>query len=119
MKNKAYEEKMLRHGELLILPVDELPEVKEVYTGDRYIVGHSETGHHHLAVTQAKDALTVYRPVGADSQDLYLRVSAPAKIEHQKTHDRHADIDLPEGVYLVRPKNEYDPFDKIIRQVQD
>lgn len=120
MTKKDYQTKMLRHGELLIVPLDEMPKgVMEVYKGKSYIIGHSETGHHHLAVADAVDAITIYKPVGADSQDLYMRVSSPAKVEHQKTHDRHVDIDLPEGVYLVRGKNEYDPFAKLIQRVRD
>lgn len=120
MTNEDYQKRMLRHGELLLLPLEELPEgVEQVSQGQSYIVGHSETGHHHIAVAERKDALTVYKPVGADSQDIYLRVSAPSKVEHKKTHDKHETIDLPEGVYLVRPKTEYDPFMKLIQAVRD
>lgn len=120
MNNKTLQNKMLRHGELLFVPLAELPtNLEQVYQGKQYIVGHSETGHHHFAVGTLPDAITVYKPVGADSQDLYLRISSPSKVEHKKTHDRHKDIDLPEGVYLVRGKTEYDPFRKIIQAVQD
>lgn len=120
MKNKDYQEKMLRHGELLVMPLDELPKnVEQIFKGKEYIVGHSETGHHHIAVADKPKAITVYRPVGADSADLYLRVTSASKIVHKKSYDRHQDIDLPEGVYLVRSKSEYDPFVKIIHQVRD
>lgn len=120
MNKRTLQTKMLRHGEILVIPVEAVPEgFEEVFAGKEYIIARSETHHHHLAVAEVADALTVYKPVGADSFDIYLRVSAPSKVEHKKTHDRHADIDLPEGVYLVRPKSEYDVFSKLIQRVQD
>ncbi|MGH9820254.1 MAG: hypothetical protein ACRD43_08800, partial [Pyrinomonadaceae bacterium] len=80
---------MIRHGEMLFIPVDALPEgFIESFTGKKYIVGHSETGHHHIAVGTAK-ALTVYTPIGGDSQDIYLRVNSVSKLEHLKTTEKH------------------------------
>lgn len=120
MNNTEYQEKMIRHGELLIMPLDELPkDVQEVATAKSHIIGHSETGHHHLAVADTLDALTLYKPIGADSADLYLKVTAPARVEHKKSFDKHQTLDLSEGVYLVRPKNEYDPFAKLVQRVRD
>lgn len=120
MRNKDYQNKMFRHGEILAIPIDKLPEnVEQVFEGKEYVLAHSETGHNHVAVGTVPNAFTVYKPVGADSPDLYLKVSASSKVEHKKTHDRHKDIDLPEGIYLVRPKTEYDPFAKMIQQVRD
>ena len=120
MKNKTLQEQMVRHGEILIVPIDKLPSnVEEVFSGKQYIVGHSETGHHHIAVGARTDALTVFKPIGADTTDIYLRVNSVAKLKHQKTFDRHETKTLHEGVYLVRGKNEYDPFAKLVRRVQD
>jgi hypothetical protein len=120
MDKKTIQKNMVRHGEVLLIPVDELPEnVEQIFEGAKYIVAHSETGHNHVAIGTAKNAFTVYKPIGADSQDIYLRVNSVSKLEHQKTFDRHDTKTLNEGVYLVRPKTEYDPFEKLIRQVQD
>lgn len=118
--NEMLQAQMLRHGELLLLPLDELPEnIEQIFKGKRYIIGHSETGHHHIAVGALPGAITVFKPIGADSPDLFLKVSSPSKVEHRKTHDRHINIDIPAGVYLVRPKTEYDPFRKLVEQVRD
>lgn len=39
--------KPIQHGEILLQPVDQLPKGKvEKHTS--FIVGHSETGHHHV-----------------------------------------------------------------------
>lgn len=119
MNKRTFSKKAIRHGEMLLIPVDEMAEqTEQVYEGNRFIVGHSETGHHHVAVG-TKKALTVFKPVGADSQDLYLRVNSASRLEHLKTHDKHETKVLHEGLYLVRPKNEYDPFAKMIQQVRD
>jgi hypothetical protein len=120
MKNKELQKRMIRHGEVLCLPIDELPEnFEQIFEGKEFIIGHSETGHFHTAVGTAKDALTVYKPAGADSADIYLRVNSPSKVEHKKTFDKHETKELHPGLYLIRTKNEYDPFEKIMRQVQD
>lgn len=116
MKNKDYQTRMIRHGEMLLIPVDELPEnVEQVFEGKDYIVAHSETGHHHVAVGN----VTVFKPIGADSTDIYLRANKESVIEHRKAFDKHETKTIHEGLYLCRPKSEYDPFAKIIRQVRD
>src|SRR5688572_20688762 len=120
MNNKTRQQKMVRHGEILLVPVDRLPKnIEQIYEGDEFIVGHSETGHHHVAVGTVKNALAVFKPTGADTQDLYLRVNSTARLEHLKTFDKHETKTLEEGVYLVRPKNEYDPFAKLVQRVRD
>jgi hypothetical protein len=118
-KNMNYKSKMVQHGEVLIVPVSKLPDgFKESFTGNKYIVGHSESGHFHTAVTV--DPMTVYKPVGADSQDIYVRIKkSGGKVEHQKTFDRHETKTLEGGLYLVRPKKEFDLFAKMRRQVMD
>lgn len=107
---------LIQHGELLLVPVAEMPEVELVEKGKEIIVGHSETGHHHVAVA---DGLEWYKPVGADTNDMYLKVFGSGKITHQKTYDRHDDKALTEPLYLVKAKNEYDLFADLMRKVRD
>lgn len=116
MDNTTFEQKAIRHGEILLIPIDELPKnIEQVFEGKEFIVGHSETGHHHVAVGD----VTAFRPLGADSKDVYLRVNRDSIVEHRKTFDKHETKTLFEGLYLCRPKTEYDPFDKLIREVRD
>ena len=119
MTNKEFKERAVRHGELTLIPVDKLPTgLKEVEHGNRVIVGHSESGHHHVAVCEADD-LTLLRPIGADSNDLYLKVSKEARIEHLKTFDRHETKVLHPGYYYINVKQQYDYFAKVQTRVQD
>lgn len=116
MKNSEFKKRAVRHGELLLIPVDELPtDAVEVFTGNEYILAHSETGHHHVAVGE----LTVFRPVGADSPDLFVKVHAPSRIEHRKTVEAHETKILRPGLYIARPKTEYDPFADVLAVVRD
>lgn len=118
MNNKKFSEKAIRHGEVMIIPVDEIPaDAEQIYSGKQYVIGHSETGHHHVAVATIPNAITIYRPAGADDQRLYMRVTGDAKVEHRKTHDKHETKTLFEGNYIVSIKNAYDYFKKAMTKV--
>ena len=111
-----YKERMIRHGEMLLMPIEALPsDVEQIFEGKEYIVAHSESGHHHVAVGD----VTVFRPLGGDTADLYLRANKDSVLEHRKTFDRHETKTIQQGLYLCRPKSEYDPFLKIIQAVRD
>lgn len=103
--------KPIRHGEILLLPVDKMPRAKK-FSHTNFIVGHSETGHHHVLESKAKFEVV-------DKKDLYLRLFEPAKLVHKKSTDRHNDLTVAPGVYRVIYKSEYDPFTKVIRRVID
>lgn len=119
MNKTDFRQRAVRHGEIMLIPVDRLPENLEVVEqGKRVIVGHSESGHHHVAVCEAAD-LTLLRPAGADSPDLFLKVAAPARIEHLKEFDRHETKTLEAGYLRIVNKTEYDYFTKVNRRVLD
>jgi len=91
---------IFRHGENLLIRV---PRVKGQRVNHR-IIGHSETGHHH--VMTAESDVELYENNGA----LYLRVNTDgATVTHEKTTDRHADIQLPKGDYEIKKQREYTP----------
>lgn len=101
-----------RQGEITLQPVKRLPRgICE--KSKRYIVGHSETGHHH--VLESETEFEVF----TDKEDLYLRLFEPAKLNHQKTVNRHHDLVVAPGIYKVTHKTEYSPFTKAIQQVWD
>lgn len=103
--------KPIRHGENLLVPV-------ESFYGDAkksraYIVGHRETGHHHILESKT------YFDVAVSNEDLYLRLYAPADLVHKKSHDRHDTLTVQPGIYRVKRKHEYDPWSQRIREVFD
>lgn len=103
--------KPIRHGEIMLVPVSEIPVGKTTHHSE-YIVGHSETGHHH--VLEGKFEVTE-----VDSKELYFRLFEPAKLVHQKATDRHKDLVVPAGFYKRFHDTEYDPFAQVIRAVAD
>ncbi len=90
----------------------------EVAPDGRWIIGHSETGHHHVMdrapvqVVERADAPTGVRI-------LRLIVSDPVSCQHLRSFDTHAPVNLAPGNWEVRTAREYDPLAKISRRVAD
>lgn len=103
--------KPIRHGEIMLVPVDEVPEGKTT-APKSFIVGHSETGHHHVLEGR-------FEVTETQKQELYFRLFEPAKLVHKKATDRHKDLVIPAGMYQRFHDTEYDPFEKVIRDVAD
>lgn len=106
----------VRHGEIFLQMIDseELPKGKFIQH-KTFIVGHSETGHHHvLESAQEFEVMTV-----GDKKELYLRLFEPAKLVHNKTVNKHKTLPVIQGTYKVINKLEYSPFTKIMERVFD
>lgn len=110
---EAYQ--IVRHGELFIRPVKELPKGKKLEVKS-FIIGHSETGHHH--VLESTKEFTVIEPKNLDD-NIFFELLGKGKVVHQKTVNRHNDLGLAPGIYEVTHKKEYDPFQQIMRAVWD
>ncbi len=103
-------------GELTITRLTKTPKrlgeaVKPV--AGKLIVGHSETGHHHVvdadcAVLTRLDVFTAY-----------LDVKKPTAISHQREYDTHPSIELQPGMYEFRTGREFDPFEETTRASAD
>jgi hypothetical protein len=89
------------------IPAD-IPEDAKEDTRDesgRLIVGHSETGHHH--VIERQDVRMFTSP--SDDLTSYLDVPGMAKLEHVRGFDTHAPIELPPGRYMVKRGRQFGP----------
>lgn len=102
--------KCIRHGEAMLVPITN--EVKGSQH-NMFIIAHSETGHHH--VLESKVPFTV----SEQDKQFLIELFEPAKLVHKKTVDKHKTLTVPAGKYRVITKTEYDPWDKIIREVHD
>lgn len=98
----------IRHGEVLLLPVSTAP-AGTARSVTHCIVGHSESGHHHVLESEATITEIV---TGAD--ELYVDLDAPTRLRHHKSHDQHRDLLVPPGVWRVLRKTEFD-----IRELPD
>ena len=113
MTNEQLSERMIRHGELLLMPVDALPAgAVETFKGKEYVVAHSETGHHHTAVI---DDLSVFTFEGRT----FLRAGENGRLEHKKSFDFHETKTIVKGLYEVVIKTAYNYFLKVRERVQD
>lgn len=108
---KSQERKPIRHGELMLIPIESF-DMRGSVKKSRYIVSHSETGHHHVI---AGNCMVLER----DGMDTILELENNSEIEHIKSFDKHDTLPLKRGIYRSLKKQEYDPFLKAMREVWD
>lgn len=102
----------IRHGEIMLVPVNKIPAGK-ISKVNLFIVGHSETGHHHVLESKVEFEVTE-----AD-QELYFRLFEPSKLVHKKAVDKHKDLTIAPGLYKRYHDTEYSPFTRLIEAVRD
>ena len=102
--------KPIRHGENLLVPITKQVRGKKHTT---YIIGHSETGHHHVLESKEKFV------VSESDKEFLIELFSPAKIVHKKQLDKHKTLPVAPGRYRIVKKTEYDPWQGIIREVHD
>lgn len=86
--------------------------------GSRLIIGHSETGHHHIIDAQHASVSVLARaPEGM--RILRMIVESPTPIVHLRDHDTHEPIMFEPGEYEVRIGREFDPYAEIARRQAD
>ena len=84
----------------------------------KLVIGHSETGHHHVMEPRTAKAFVADKaPEGL--RILRLIVEQPTVLEHLRGHDTHEPLMVPPGEYDVRIAREHDPYAQIARRVAD
>lgn len=71
----------------------------------RYILAHSETGHHHVVAERSAQAFIDE----TNTFIAYLEVMEPTELLHLRDFDTHAPLSLEPGFYEVRRQREYVP----------
>ncbi len=96
---------LIRQGDVLLVPVDELPQQTwpETPDGRRHVLARGEaTGHAHaIADPHAEVRVTKWRA----RRFVVVRGDTPAAL----THDQHNALLVPAGVYEIRRQREFDP----------
>lgn len=92
----------IRHGEILLLPVDAVP-YGSVDSVPSCIVGHSESGHHH--VLESDEA---FEQVVTANGDLFVDLMRDTPLRHQKSFQQHRTLTVPAGIWKVVRKTEFD-----------
>ena len=70
----------------------------------KIIVGHSETGHHHVVDA---DCATLTR---VDPFTAFCTVRKATRLTHHREYDTHPAIELQPGMYEFRTGREFDPL---------
>jgi hypothetical protein len=103
-------------GELTITKLDAAPKnIGETVKPEKgmLIVGHSETGHHHVVDAGCATLTRV------DLFTAFLEVRKATRLVHQREYDTHPPIELQPGMYEFRTGREFDPFEEAIRVSSD
>lgn len=85
----------------------------------KLVIGHSETGHHHVLEHTRGASVTVLDNAPAGMRILRAILSEPNALIHERGFDTHDPIALDAGVYEFRIAREFDPFEELIRQSAD
>ena len=108
----------IRQGDVMLVPVDEIPaEARKQRPRRRLVLAEGEaTGHHHvLEVDRATKLEELLLPGDvAELEQRFVRVLDEAAV---LTHQEHATLEIPPGLYEVRRQREYSPEE--IRRVAD
>jgi hypothetical protein len=86
--------------------------------GDRFIVGHSETGHHHVIDARGASVAVLDRPPEG-MRILYAILENPTSLDHLRPHDTHESIALEPGVHEIRIAREFDHYAELARKSMD
>ena len=103
--------KMLRQGDVLLIPIRDIPTSTKVTRDKRgVILAEGEvTGHFHGIKSRSA---TLYR---TEMDERFLRVMGPAPVA--LAHQEHTTVKIPMGNYQVIIHHEYQP--EAIRRVED
>jgi hypothetical protein len=103
------------HGDVILNSVTEIPKGAKLKEGN--VLQHGEhTGHAHrlYPAVEVERGKPTFRLLEKDGT-LYAEVTAPTALRHEE----HKEILLSPGAYRVGIIREYDPFEKVVRNIMD
>lgn len=119
-------EKIAAQGEITIRRIGDVPKSRKLPSGytamkpERgvFIVGHSETGHHHIINAKGANVAVLDRPPEG-MKVLRAILDNPTSLDHLRPHDTHESIMLAPGEYEFRIAREFDHYEALARQSAD
>jgi hypothetical protein len=108
-------------GELYIRRVKKVPAgcTAMKASDGKFVVGHSETGHHHVIAEKNASVMVLDRPSSEGMRILYAILKDPSSLVHLRGHDTHETIDLEPGIYEIRIARDFDHYAELARQSAD
>lgn len=107
-------------GEIRCFRVDAMPKGLKPLVREKghLIIGHSETGHHHVLLAERAEVFeATTAPEGM--RVLYALLETPGELRHLRDYDTHGSHFFEPGIYMFRADREYDPYAELARQVAD
>jgi len=114
--NNNKEHEFGRHGEVILKKVKSIPKgAKLIEEGQKIIVGHSESGHHHVLEAEHGVTIKMYEIDGKTYLDL------PSKVDlvHQKSAESHGTQTFAPGIYIREIRQSYSYGERIMRRTID
>lgn len=113
-------------GEITVIRLGDVPKNRafpEGYSllkpqGGNFVIGHSETGHHHVIAKAGAMVAELDRPPEG-MRVLRAILENPTALEHLRDFDTHEGIEHKPGEYEFRIGREYDPYAEIARRQAD
>ncbi len=120
-------QKIAAQGEITIRRLGDVPVKRSVPNGfmvmkpeqGRFIVGHSETGHHHVLDHLEGATVLVMDKPPEGMKILRAILENPTTLVHLRDHDTHEPIQLEPGEYEFRIAREFDHYAELSRLSQD
>lgn len=117
-------QKVAAQGEITIIRIGDAVRGNHVsqplaLEGGKLIIGHSETGHHHVLEHASGATVTVLDRAPEGMRILHAILAEPNKLIHERGHDTHETIALPPGEYEFRIAREFDHYAELARQSAD
>ena len=116
--------KIAAQGEITVIRLGGVPRDKKLpgvaikAEGGNFVIGHSETGHHHvIEANGASVSVLDKQPEGM--RVLRAILENPTSLDHLRDHDTHDPIMLEPGLYEFRIGREFDPYQEIARRQAD
>lgn len=119
--------KVAAQGEITIRRIGDVPKERTKRDGctplapenGRMVIGHSETGHHHVLRSNVGADVMVLDHPPEGMRILYAILENPTSLDHLRDHDTHQSIELLPGEYEFRIAREYDPYAELARKSMD
>jgi len=122
MKSKNYNNKIVRHGDVIIRPL-EMTSLQKIPTeakdSGNMVVMHGESGNTHMIkngqVLLLESPIEIQIPSGTKQVEKFLHIPQDTII----THEEHPTLTVKAGDYLVLQEREMDHMSEVERTVLD
>lgn len=103
------------HGDVELHPIEKVPKglMKIKFNGGTYVLRTGESHHKHTITAEQVDMIDIYQDKITGMHVIEVKKAVPI------SHEEHKTIVIEPGIYIEKQENEYNPFESMLRKVQD